>query len=479
MKSLKSFCVLITLTVLLGFSTGSSGELAGCPELASGSHIRPENRYYDVSPRIVPSDSEVTIEIIPKFAHVQFKEDAAYELTYTPLEQIAAKSGWTQEKGARMPVKVVDGRIRFTQFFEGEQQHSLYLEEVKDNKRKVLGDFRVYSLEKDLLALRPFKGDIHMHSNRSDGVESPAYVAGACRRVGLDFMALSDHRAYEGSQEAQKAFEDAPIDLRIYNGEEVHTPGNTVHIVSFGATHSITKQFADEAQYRAAVQDIMSSLPQLPDGVDRFQYAACVWAFQKIRDAGGMGMFCHSYWFMSHHYSPGSPLTGALLDLQPFDMFELISGFDHAALDESDTSNLQVARYNEERAKGKRIPICGISDTHGVERSETFGRNYTICFAPSSDLPDLMASIRNLNSVAVEAVRGDLPRAYGPMRLVKYTAFLLREVLPQHDELCFEEGRLMIQYASGEKGTHKQLKKLKGQTAALYAGYWGVPAKKK
>ena len=470
-------CMVMVLVAWMGFSGAAFSVVEDCPPLASGSHIRPENRFFDVFPRIIPANTEVTIDMVPKFAHVEFKEDATYELTYTPMSQIAAKSGWTREKGARLPVKVVEGHIRFTQFFEGEQEHSLYLEEVKDNKRKLLGDFHVYSVEPDLFALRPFKGDIHMHSNRSDGIESPAYVAGISRRLGLDFMALSDHRTYEGSVEAQKAYEKAPIDLRIYNAEEVHSPGNTVHILSFGATDSITKQFSDEAKYRAEVQHIVSSLPQFPEGTDCFQVAACVWCFNKIRELGGMGMFCHSYWHESHHFSPGTPLTDALFELQPFDMYELISGMDTAELREFDTNHFQVIRYYEERAKGKRIPVCGVSDIHGCESRETIGRRYTICFAPSPELPALKDSIRNLNSVAVEAVNADLPRAYGPIRLVNYAAFLLNDVLPQHDELCFEEGRLMLQYAAGEKEARSRLHALKGQTKALYDSYWGKVTK--
>ena len=35
------------------------------------------------------------------------------------------------------------------------------------------------------------------------------------------------------------------------------------------------------------------------------------------------------------------------------------------------------------------------------------------------------------------------------MRLVRYATFLLQYFFPLHDELCFEEGRLMKQYATG------------------------------
>ena len=183
-------------------------------------------------------------------------------------------------------------------------------------------------------------------------------------------------------------------------------------------------------------------------------------------------MLCHPYWVTGNRHNVEEPLLDYFFETELFDALELISGFGWDSLHQRDVNALQVARYNEERAQGRRIAVCGISDTHGVERSDAFGRYYTVAFAPSSDLPDLIDAIKDLRSVAVEAPAGHLPRAYGPFRLVKFTQFLLREVFPQHDELCFEEGRLMIQYATGDATAADRLAQLQGQTDRLYDTYW-------
>jgi hypothetical protein len=460
----------VQMLLIAGVAFPALADYLECPAMPSGTRLRAENRYFDVTPRIVPADAEAMIEITPRFDHARFREGCTYEITYVPTERRAQMSGWVP--GVKAPVTPENGRYQFKMFFEGEQEHVLFIEETCGDKKRVFGDFRVYSLAPDLFALRPYKGDFHMHSHHSDGVESPAYVAGACRRVGLDFMALTDHKKYAPSIEAKQAYDGVPIDLRIYPGEEVHPPDNPVHLLSFGANAGISELYQDEAAYRAEVQAVADALPELPPGVDRFQYASCVWGYGKIRERGGLGMFCHAYWFTSHQYYVPEALVDHLFETQPFDMLELISGFGWQDLHEIDVNALQVARYQEERSKGKRIPICGISDTHGVERSDAFGRYYTICFAPSPELPDIKASIMGLNSVAVEAVRGDLPRAYGPFRLVRYAQFLLREVFPQHDELCFEEGRLMIQYASGDSSARDRLALAQGQIGRLYDRYW-------
>lgn len=467
MKNILSFVIFLTLFVAL--STGA--DPLRCPELPSGLQVRPENQYFDVLPRIVPANQESVVEFVPLFDHVRPQDNCTYELTYAPMEMFVTRKGWMP--GKKMVLVPENGRFRIKAFFEGEQEHTFIIEATCDDKKRRIGDFRVYSLEQDLYELRPYKGDFHMHSHRSDGVESPAYVAGVCRRLGLDFMSLSDHRWYDGSKEAQRAYEELPIDLKICPGEEVHTPDNPIHILSFGADSGITEFYRDdETAYREEVKVLMESLPPSPDGVNRFHYAACVWATKQIRDRNGMAMLCHPYWVTGFRHNVEEPLLSYFFETEVFDSLELISGFGWNELHAYDVNALQVARYQEERAKGRKIPVCGISDTHGHERSDAFGRLYTLCFATSPELSEFITAIKNLRSVAVETPAGTLPRAYGPYRLVKYTQFLLREILPQHDELCFEEGRLMLQYAAGDASATARLKQLQGQTARLYDKYW-------
>lgn len=450
--------------------SAASGQLF-TPELPSGSRIRAENRYFDVLPRIVPADKTSTVEIVPLFDHVRPDPGCTYELTYAPMEYPPLRGGEApRTKKALVPE---NGRFRITMLFEGEQEHRLVIDAVCGDKVKAVGDFRVYSVAADIFGLRPYKGDFHFHSHRSDGIESPGYVVAAGRRAGLDFAALSDHHLYAPSLEAAEAYAGVPIDLRIHPAEEVHTPDNPVHILSFGARSGISDLYRDDdAAYRRDMDALVASLPATPPGVNRFHYAACVWASERIRELGGMSMLCHPYWVTGLRHNVEEPILDVFFERGVFDALELISGFGWEELNTMDVNALQLARYHEERAKGRRIAVCGISDAHGVERSDAFGRYYTVCFAPSPDLPDLVAAIKDLRSVAVEAPAGRLPRAYGPFRFVKYAQFLLREVLPQHDELCFEEGRLMLHYLAGDASAAERLKALQGQTARLYDRYF-------
>jgi len=433
--------------------------------------IKLENRFFDVWPKIVPADQESTVEIVPLFEHVQFQENCTYELTYTPMMKLSQDGGLAA--GTKVAVVPENGRVRFTAYFESEQEHSLIIVQTCDTRKKTLGDFHIYSLNEDLYKMRPYKGDIHMHTNYSDGVESPAYMTSAGRRLGFHFMALTDHRFIGSSAIARKAYDGVALDLRIYDGEEVHSPDNPVHIVNFGGDSGITELYkADDSTYRKEVAELMESLPPTPEGVNRFHYAACNWVVERIRERKGLAMLAHPYWVTGNRNNVDEALLNQFFEDNTFDCLELISGDHREWIAKNDINGLQIARYEEERAKGRRIPVCGISDTHGLETSEAFGRYYTVCFSPSLEVADLIASVRDMRSVAVETPVGDIQRAYGPYRLVRYTHFLLREILPQHDEMCFEEGRLMIRHAAGDGDAAARLALLQGQTAAFYDRCW-------
>ena len=63
-------------------------------------------------------------------------------------------------------------------------------------------------------------------------------------------------------------------------------------------------------------------------------------------------------------------------------------------------------------------------------------------------------------------------RLVGDFRLVKYTRFILDEFTPLHDELCFEEGRLMKAYVTGDETALDGLKFIYGRMQKLYDKYF-------
>jgi hypothetical protein len=417
---------------------------------------------FEVAPRIVRTGETVEIVISAREPGAAFSNGRTYTVAYTPMEDQGGYSAFGVRNEPAF--RVIDGRLHITQRFDGEQEHGLFVEELRENERNAVLDARIFSVDADLYNRRPLKGDLHIHSNRSDGEDTPAHVAAACRRIGLDFMAVTDHRLYEPSLEARAAFAGLPIDLAMYPGEEIHPPDNDIHIVNFGGSRSVNAQFADPG-WRQEVDEIARGLSGLPPKLEPYLYASALWTFRAIRACGGLGIFCHPYWVYGRRYHIPGSLTDHVFAEQPYDAYEIIGGYHRW---EAESNALQAARYHEEMQRGRRIPIVGVSDAHGCERGALFGWYYTIVFAASTALPDLVGAITGLWSVAVEALPGAQVLVHGPMRLVKYAHFLLREYFPDHDELCREEGEAMIAYLGGDGSARERLAGMQGRTLELY-----------
>jgi len=404
-------------------------------------------RFYDL-PAVVPADRPTEIVVRPLFEHSRFRPRGSYRIRHLAMER-QSDADRKAETAVRPDAR---GALRFTLRFAGEQEHVLRIGATVSGEKVTVASFRLYSLHEDLLERRPLKGDLHTHSCRSDGVEEPAYVAAAARREGLDFVALTDHSRYDASLEAMEAFAGVDTDFRIYPGEEIHPPGNPIHMLNVGGRSSVVELFRRQpARYRTEVAAIRKGLAGLPEGVDAAQYASCLWTFQKTREAGGLAVFCHPYWYWDDHFMAPGALTDHLLAERPFDAVEVITSLNSVHTRTNMMENTyHTARYYEECGRGGPIPAIGVSDAHRVEGASDFGRCYTVVFPQSPEAADVIDSIRRGFSVAVENLPGLGARPHGPFRLVKLTHFLIREVFPAHDEICREEGqRLLAHIARG------------------------------
>ena len=420
--------------------------------------MRREDRLYTVFPKVLRVGEPERVTIRPKYTTAAVR----FRVAVTAMEG-KGRERWSQEAEPSP-----DG-YKVEMVCDAEQEYVLTMEDARSSA--AVAEFHVYAVADDLHALTPWKGDFHMHSTRSDGKEEPAYVAAACRRIGMDFMALTDHGQYEPSLEAIRAFRDRPIDLAIFPGEEVHPPGVATHILHLGGSQSINALFGSEA-YKTEVAARAAALAAVPGGV-RDELAACEWCFDRIRACGGVGILTHPYWVFKNTYNVPEPLLGLFFKRRPFDALEIIGGY---SFEEAEANALQAARWQEESAGGKQIPVVGVSDAHGCETGKLFGWYYSVVFSPTLRFADLAGAIRGLHSVAVEVMPGTPARVYGPFRLAKLTHFLLREVFPLHDELALDEGKLMLALIAGEPGAEDRLGRLRGQAAGLYARLWGRPA---
>jgi hypothetical protein len=295
-------------------------------------------------------------------------------------------------------------------------------------------------------------------------------VAASYRRGGFDFLAITDHHRYEPSLEAINTYKDAPIDLKIFPGEEVHPPCDRTHYVHFGGNSSINAIFRDDpGRYEREIEEIAKTL-KVPAGITPLKYASTLWVCREIKKAGGLSVMVHPHWIESDAYHVREDMCIYMLKNAPFDAFELTSG------QTQQENQMQTALWQQLRAEGRTVPIVGSADCHGTEGNGGggwFGISSMMVLAESCEREPIFSAVRDRRVVVMEKYSGEtMPRLYGEYRYVPYVLFLLDEYFPLHDELCVEEGRLMKEYSAGAKTALPALTALHGQCAALMGKYW-------
>lgn len=429
---------------------------------------------YDIYPKVFPCDKEIKVTIKPLGAHVAF--DGEYIIVIRSLND--GNMLYYPDRNNFFYYTVIpekDGTLSFTHIFKDEQEH--YIDIRKDDKHLVR--LSVYSVFPDLVGRYPFRGDLHMHTFRSDGKQSPAVVACEYRKNGYDFLAITDHGRYYPSLEAMSAFNDVPTEYTLIPGEEIHLEDNDVHIVNFGGKYSVNGLMESDHirdvgenkklrsldgicpdiisidEYKKQVEKLIEEL-NIPDGIEKFTYASCVWIFNHIKKAEGLGIFCHPYWLEEVFHVPEN-LTEYIMETQPFDAFEVLGGENYF-----EQNGLQTARYYDDRQKGRRYPVVGSTDSHSCINNRNALIASTIVFSKENTREELISSIKDFYSVAVDSISTEL-RLVGETRFVRYGCFLLREFFPLHDELTFEEGRLMKAYACGDESAADVLRFINGR----------------
>jgi len=421
--------------------------------------IKNELHWYRVEPQVYRTGVISEVTIIANDPRFDFTDEAPYKVEVWSL----TRHGHLGVCENPVFVSAKDKKLVFCYRFDKEEEY--YIRIFRHDETQRLVQLSVYALDEDLFARRPLRGDLHVHSCRSDGKESPAVVAANYRAAGFDFISLTDHRRFAPSLEMIEAFSDCKLGMTLLTGEEIHSPDNFVHVVNVGSRYSINDIYLNDPDtYRREVEEILKTINTdfLPEAY-RFAYAACIWVVKKVREAGGIAIFPHPHW-MKNVYNVPDELTEALLMNGVFDVFELIGGFN--LLD----NNIQIALYNELRARGLRIPIVGSSDSHTtLSNPEVFDARYTVVFALDNSPESIKEAILNGWSIAFEEFYpSNYYMLHGEYRLCLYGKFLRENYFPVTAALCAEEGLLMRQYITGAEGAKEQLEALAGRTEKFY-----------
>lgn len=226
---------------------------------------------------------------------------------------------------------------------------------------------------------RFLRGNLHTHSDRSDGVLPPAEVAARYRANGYDFLAITDHlRAKDGWRITDVADLNAsgglskPGDLNasgdlgtpgftVIRGAELHGPalanGEPWHIVAVG-------------------------LPDdFPTGADETTPATGPELARRALEAGAFVVAAHPAWY--------GATAADILTLGPVHAVEVYNVACAGLNDRGDSWQV----YNELLAGGARFGVCVADDAHFNVPFDAF-RAWVMVKAESEDAAGIVAALK-------------------------------------------------------------------------------------
>ena len=379
-------------------------------------------------------------------------------------------SGWLNMY--KPSFSVVDGKIEINTRLNYESRYTVVIHDGKFSKKTRRQDrtpeiayLRIYALKPDLFALRPLKGDTHIHSTNSDGANKPLDVALRNYEVGMDYQAISDHRVWQTSEDMRLLFSKYPTSMSFFHAEECHY--TSVHVQNLGGEGSLTDYIKNNRkEYDAITEKYLATIPEKNISKKMRRIVAATEAeFEIIRKLKGLAVLNHPYWEANGAKAPFFNMTWQSIDLlcerKNFDIYEFVN------ICCGDISvSLANSKYVELASKGIKYPVIGTSDAHNVKSQ---GNGYTVAFAKASDFQSVKKAIMTNKSVAVAAYNGN-EMIFGDIRLVNFMYFLYKVYFPKHDKLVAEEGKILRKII--EKGDDpnliKKLNEISTQIENLY-----------
>jgi hypothetical protein len=202
-----------------------------------------------------------------------------------------------------------------------------------------------------------FKGNIHTHSNRSDGALSPDEVCRRYREAGYDFLALTDHflPRYGFPIVDTQPYRTAAFTTLL--GAEVHAPktelGEVWHVLAVGLPPDFAPTAPDESGAALA---------------------------QRCVDAGAFVAIPHPGWYA---------LTAA--DAATIPNAHAVEIYNHTSQVRTDRGD-GAYLVDQLLAEGRRINLCATDDAH-FHCDDSFG-GFVMVKAVSNDPKALLAALK-------------------------------------------------------------------------------------
>ncbi len=365
--------------------------------------------------------------------YIQLHVDASVEIKIQPMESYHIPHGKPprldeEERYPYIPTKRVGEGL-----YSAEYDFPVggrYTVRVRNGENVIFNGY-LYALTAELAALRPFKGETHCHTNRSDGVNEPYELMLRYFAAGFDFAAVTDHHKYAPSVEAREAMTPLSDMFTVFHGEEVHNKSmGYFHVVNFGGEYSINEIIQNNDEYVSSELSRIKSERRFPVGVNPELAAYRIFISNEIRRAGGVSILAHPFWEAYGEYNMERRELEYHLSAGNFDALELFAGNDN----NGNGDNLEIALWGDLRARGINSPVLGASDNHNPDAAKTrFNHNLSLVLA--HDTADIPNAIKRGSAVAVKRYTDTDFLVIGEYSLVAYARFLLAEMYPTYARL--------------------------------------------
>lgn len=235
---------------------------------------------YEVFPKVFSVNSEANISIRGLHCVRTFEPHQVYA--------IYCFSKINKDEEVKLKIEAdKEGYLKFRipLHTKGEYLIDIYNEE---NKETILTTQYIFAASSDLAKKRAYKGDLHIHTTYSDGKKSPLYMAIIGKKLGFDFISITDHDKYYPSLEAIRKAKKMNLNLLIFPGEEVSVYGENekgMHLLSLCASSGISSYKNNSGLYEKECQGILNNELKnktLIQGLSKEFYARTVWNVKKI-----------------------------------------------------------------------------------------------------------------------------------------------------------------------------------------------------
>ena len=383
--------------------------------------------YFDVFPQIVRANKISKIRIKNKYItrYKNFLIEGEYYVLISPMFDYETSLNAAKEQHPFV-VQAINNELLFNYEFGSEQDYALLVwqKDIINGDKHVLLSTYIYALDEDLYSRIPLKGNTHLHSCYSDGLEEPLQHLGAALKSGFDYIALTDHNNYEGSVSAQnflKKLGGFGIEkvLTVLNGEEFSCNFQPMHIISLGADCPVPKEY----------YCFENEFPELSNEAEKID-----WIMEKItllcnfvHEHKGKVVLCHPYWkpiFDWVRLDAPQRLLKRIIVSGLLDAVEIVGGSPKGG---TLICHEQYLLAMELMPNSPRpYAFLGQSDSHIVnsnDDSNVFSTHYTITFSKDNSRGGILEAIEERYTVAVEETDGRC-LYYGSLRLVNFCRFL-------------------------------------------------------